>query len=59
MNELVSILKSRTVWAVLVGLMLTTLQLSEGIMSPDLFLLCQSILGALAIYFRVNPRQEY
>lgn len=59
MKELISLIKSRTIWAVLVGLLLTTLQLSEQLLSPELFLLAQSVLSALAIYFRVNPRQQF
>lgn len=49
-------LQSRTVWTVLVMLALTTLQTAHDIMPPALYLLCYSVLSALAVYFRVNPR---
>ena len=49
--------KSRTVWAAVFSLALTTLQTSEALLTPAEFLLAQSVLTALVAYFRANPKQ--
>lgn len=59
MNTVISILKSRTVWTVLVMMAVTQVQFLQPFMSVELFALVQSILSALAIYFRVTPKQNY
>ena len=52
-----NILKSRTVWTIIIMLGMTTLETAHNFLSPDQFLLAQSILSALAVYFRINPKQ--
>lgn len=59
LETLVSMLKSRTVWTVLVMMAVTQVQFLQPFMSVELFALVQSILSALAIYFRVTPKQNY
>jgi hypothetical protein len=51
--------KSRTVWAVIIGLVLTTLQTVHDFLPLDVYILAESILTALAVYFRANPKQEF
>lgn len=53
------IFKSRTVWVVIIALALSTLQTVHDLLPEDLFLLIESVLSALAIYFRVNARQNF
>lgn len=38
---------------------LSTLQTLEGTLEPELYLLLTSIFGALAGYFRANPRVDF
>lgn len=52
-------LKSRTVWASLFALLLTTLQIAHDILPTDVYLLSESILTALIVYFRANPKQQF
>lgn len=52
------IFKSRTVWTVIVSFLLAGLQTLEGTFEPNVFLLIQAVLGALAVYFRANPQAE-
>lgn len=51
-----NILKSRTVWTIVVMLMLTTLQTAHDLMPEQVYILCESILSAFAVYFRANTR---
>lgn len=51
-----NILKSRTVWAIIASLALTTVQASHDLMPTEVYLLLEGILSALAVYFRANPR---
>jgi len=51
-----NIFKSRTVWAIIVGLILTTIQASHDLMPTEVYLLLEGILSALAVYFRANPQ---
>lgn len=58
-QTIVAMLKSRTVWTVLVMMAVTQVQVLQPFMSVELFALVQSILSALAVYFRVTPKQNY
>lgn len=55
---MINVFKSRTNWTIIVSVALTTVQMAEGFLSPEIFVLLQSILGALAIYFRTVPSQK-
>lgn len=49
-------LKSRTLWTILIMTGLTALQTFEGTLQPELFVLLQTVLGALAMYFRIDAK---
>jgi hypothetical protein len=51
-----NMLKSRTIWTIVIMVALRTLQVAHEFISEELYLLLQSVLGAFAVYFRVNAR---
>lgn len=53
------LIQSRTVWTIVVMALVSIAQAYEPKMSPDVFTLIMSVLGAMAAYFKVNPSQEY
>lgn len=54
---MINVFKSRTVAVVVVMLALTTLQSAHGLMEEGVYILLESVLAALAVYFRANPKQ--
>ena len=56
MNKIIQALKSRTVWTVVI--LVVTNTVVDLPVSPAVKDLLNAILGALAVYFRVNPSSE-
>jgi len=52
------ILKSRTNWTIAVTFLLGGFESISGFMSPSISTLVLGLLGALAIYFRTNPKVD-
>jgi len=52
-------LKSRTLWTIAIMVGLQALQIYEGVLQPNLFMLLQTVLGALAMYFRVDAKTTF
>jgi hypothetical protein len=52
-------LSSRTVWTLVIMVATNIVNLGVDVMSPELVVLVNSVLGALAVYFKVNPSQKY
>lgn len=50
---------SRTFWTLVLMFAFGGLQALEGIVTPDLYILIQGLLTALATYFKLNPSQKY
>jgi hypothetical protein len=59
MEILPKILKSRTVWTIVIMFILGGVQAIQGSLEPQLFLFIQGALTLLAGYFKVNPSQSY
>ncbi len=55
---MINALKSRTNWTIFTGVMVTAVQVAQPFLPPEIFLLVQTIIGALAVYFRTNPAQH-
>ena len=49
-------LTSRTVWTLVFMVLANVLNLLSGVLSPETLTLVTTILGALAVYFRLNPK---
>lgn len=56
---MITALKSRTVWALIFLIATNVVSALSGNISPDILVLINSILGSLAIYFKLNPSQAY
>lgn len=59
MEKLVMALKSRTVWTVVLLVITNGLSAFSGNIQPDVLVLINTVLGALAVYFKVSPSQTY
>ena len=53
-KKLVKILKSRTVITGVIVVALNVVSALSGVVSPEVLALVNTILGALAVYFRIN-----
>jgi antibiotic biosynthesis monooxygenase (ABM) superfamily enzyme len=53
------ILTSRTVWTVVLMFTIGGLQAISGFMPESIYLLINTVLLALAAYFKINPSQPY
>jgi len=49
-------LKSRTVLTIVILFGLTAIQVYQGVLEPNLYLLLSGFLSALAVYFRINVK---
>lgn len=49
-------LQSRTVWTIVLVAVLGAWQALEPLMAPELYVLVNSVLLAIAAYFRIKPR---
>jgi hypothetical protein len=59
MEKIIKILSSRTVWTVGVIVALSIVQSIEQFIPADTFIMLNSMLGSLAIYFRVNASVDF
>ena len=57
--KLVSSLKSRTVWMIILMFAVSGFAGIREFLSEPVFLLIEGILGALAIFFRVKPKAKF
>lgn len=54
MKTIIKILSSRTVITGVVIVAMNIVSLLSGVISPEILTLMNTILGALAVYFRIN-----
>jgi len=54
-----NIIKSRTVWTLVVMATLGAVQGLQPVMSPELFVVINTILAGVATYFKLKPSQLY
>jgi hypothetical protein len=59
MNKIIGLIKSRTVWTVIALVLLNGAPSARDLIPPQYLPCLDSLLGLLAIYFRVNPRQQF
>jgi hypothetical protein len=52
-------LKSRTVWTLVFMVATNIVSSLTGVVSPDVLALVNTILGALAVYFRITPSVKF
>ena len=53
------ILKSRTFWTIITMFVIGGLQAISDFLPPNLFLFLNGVLSASAVYFKLNPSQQY
>lgn len=51
-------LTSRTVWTIVFMVATNIVNLLTGVVSPETLTLVNTILGSLAVYFRINPASK-
>lgn len=59
MKTLVTALKSRTVWTIIVMFVIGGVQATEPFLSTQAFLFVSGLLSLLATYFKIKPSQAY
>ncbi len=59
METIINALMSRTNWMVLTGYIINVAPIVSVYVAPDAMVLINSVVAALAIYFRINPKQSY
>lgn len=59
MNKILLILGSRTFWTVAILVLINSVKANENLISPETLQGINAILGILAVYFKVNPSQDY
>jgi Mg2+/Co2+ transporter CorB len=59
MKKLEKALTSRTVWTLVILIGTNIVNAFGSYLSTDLMILITSVLGALAVYFKVTPSQKY
>lgn len=55
MNKIILALKSRTTWTIVLGWIVT----AEPLLPPQWKAFVDAVIGLLAVYFHVNPSQNY
>jgi len=58
MEKLLKILKSRTVWSGVAVVLVNGVPAVKDLMPPDILPIVNSVLGFLAIYFRINVKAD-
>ena len=53
------ILKSRTVWTIVIMFVIGGIQAVESVMPTGLFMFVNAGLSYLAVHFKMNPSQDY
>lgn len=59
MNKIIKILSSRTVITVVFMVVTNIVAVLPGVISSDLLALLNTVLGALAVYFRISPGVKF
>ena len=59
METLLKALKSRTNWVIALTFLVNTSPLITPYVSGETMVLINSVLGALAVYFKMSPSQDY
>lgn len=59
METLTKALKSRTNWVIVMTFILNVTPLIESSVSLETMTLVNTVLGALAVYFKMSPSQDY
>jgi len=59
MMKIFQALKSRTVWTIIVLVLVNGAPSARDLIPPGYFPYLDTLLGLLAIYFRTNPRQRF
>ena len=59
MTKLITILKSRTNWTLVIMFAFNVLNAFGHYLPADLTTLINGILTSLAVYFKINPSQNY
>jgi len=59
MNKILNYLKSRTVWTILVLFLINGIQGIRNFIPANWLPLIDGILSILAIYFRIDQRQDF
>ena len=59
LSKLVSSLKSRTVWMIILMFAVSGFSGIREFLSEPVFLLIEGVLGAFAIFFRVKPKAHF
>jgi hypothetical protein len=57
--KLLGIVKSRTVWTVIALVLINGIPAVASYIPESVKPIVDTLLGLLAVYFRVNPKQEY
>jgi hypothetical protein len=52
-------LKSRTVWTVVFMVVANIVNVLAGVVSPEVLALINTILGAVTVYFRIQPSVKF
>ena len=50
---------SRTVWTIVLGVVISAANALSPVLSPEALTLVNTVLGAFAVYFKLNPSQNY
>lgn len=53
------LLKSRTVWTIVIMFLIAGIDGIKDMMNPALFDFLMAGLGVVAVYFKINPSQSY
>jgi len=59
MMKIFQALKSRTVWTIIALVLVNGVPSTRDLIPPAYFPYLDTLLGLLAIYFRINPRQQF
>jgi hypothetical protein len=59
MKTIIKTLKSRTVWTIVLMVATNVVSMLVGVVPPEVLTLINTILGALAVYFKISPSQKY
>lgn len=59
MSTLLKLLKSKTVWATLINVAINTLPQVQDLIPPEYQPAATAVLGALAVYGRAKPKQQF
>jgi len=59
MEKFTQSLRSRTTWTVIAMFLINGFTAVQGEISPDLQIVVNAVLSAVAVYFKINPSQEY